>query len=474
MSLILRRVLFVLAALSASASAQSQTHDAIALVHGYSQNGGSWVAMAPPLQATFGVPVFAPSLGGSASWANQSSALHGALTGRSSAFIVSHSNGGPVTRHYLRTFGGAARFTAHISLGSPHAGAPIAARVINGQLPAWITLVSARMLSTFNLYLAIDPALQGGLHPFVQSALEEMLWLLTALSQVLSALGYFYFQGQPALADLSPGSANVQALLDPGYLIAEAAAVPTRVSLVTELHPDLQPYSLFLTQQSSQQVRVLQSFLADLAWDLYDWYKEDPNPILQANAGNWAAVATDLQSIQSSWASMIGATSVGRGGVTVLTQSDGLIPWNRSSYPGAEVVVMSRSIHGDIPHGMQQFSNDVYRYVESRLRMANVPPYVPPDPEPPPPFTIFIDGPALARPGNTCRYTGGSTDAVQPISLNWSVNGVVVSTEASVDITFPSAGPQQLTLAVLDGSGRAWMKSHTVGVSSENSVCLVQ
>jgi hypothetical protein len=123
---------------------------------------------------------------------------------------------------------------------------------------------------------------------------------------------------------------------------------------------------------------------------------------------------------------------------------------------------------------MQQFSGGVYDLVESRLFLANVPPYVPPNPAPPPPFTIFIDGPSLARPGNTCRYAGGSTDAAQPISLNWSVNGVVVSTEASVDITFPSAGSQQLTLAVLDANGRAWMQSRTITVSSDNSVCLLQ
>lgn len=108
------------------------------------------------------------------------------------------------------------------------------------------------------------------------------------------------------------------------------------------------------------------------------------------------------------------------------------------------------------------------------LESANIPPYVPPSPPPPPPFTIFINGTSLAQPGNTCSYQGGSTDAASPYALSWSLNGSVISTEPSVNITFSTPGVHELTLAILDAEGKAWMKHQTVDVSSANSPCLAQ
>jgi hypothetical protein len=454
--------------------AQSSPHDAIALVHGRGQNGGAWVTAAPQLQALFGVPVLAPSLGTGASWSSQSSALHAALAGRSSAFAVSHSNGGPVTRHYLRTFGSATRVNAHFSMGSPHLGAPIAESALNGDVSLWLGGTAAQLVSTVNYYLANDPELNGQLHPTVALLVDMVLSGAAVMSAGLASLGYYYANSEPVLHDLSPSSTNVAALADPSFASAEASAFSTRVSLVTELSNSLQPYSLVLTPSSAQDVKTAVLLLSNIAWDTYEYYSQHANPWLQAYAGNWAIVAYDLAELQLTWQLLIGAAIVGKGGTLIFTQSDGLIPWNRSFYAGAEQLTLPRSAYGDIPHVMQQHHPDVLGFASAALAGAGIPAYVPPNPPPPPPFSMFINGTVLARPGNTCNYFGGSADAATPYALTWSLDGVVISADPSVDITFVSSGVYELTLAILDADGEAWMQHLSVQVSNENSDCIAQ
>ena len=124
-------VVGVTALVASSSAAQSPARDVV-FVHGLTQNGGSWNAMKPALDAQLHIASLAPSLSWQASYTVQADQLAAHLGYRTDVIAVSHSNGGVVTRRHL-TAGSVPRVGGHISLGSPHHGAQLAARAHSGR-----------------------------------------------------------------------------------------------------------------------------------------------------------------------------------------------------------------------------------------------------------------------------------------------------------------------------------------------------
>ncbi|MEI6814022.1 MAG: alpha/beta hydrolase [bacterium] len=117
------RIALLYAGLTAAspASARSQV---IGFVHGFGSGGDTWNSLLSSLHDSLQFRSVAPTLNWEFGVAIQAAALnadYGATLG-SSPFLVGHSAGGIISRQYGASFGAAGVLT----IGSPHAGAPIA------------------------------------------------------------------------------------------------------------------------------------------------------------------------------------------------------------------------------------------------------------------------------------------------------------------------------------------------------------
>lgn len=125
---------FIVMPMASNAQEQSA-----AFVHGLQSNGETWDVMRPALNQELWMLGIAPSLKSYRTYGEQADNLHTALGSRTNAISISHSNGGVVTRRYL-THHSAPRINRHLSIGSPHYGAPLAANALNGNTHAGLLM----------------------------------------------------------------------------------------------------------------------------------------------------------------------------------------------------------------------------------------------------------------------------------------------------------------------------------------------
>ncbi len=144
---------------ASSSAAQVPARDVV-FVHGLTQTGNSWNAMKPALDAQLHIASQAPSLSWQYGYAVQADQLAAHLGYRTNVIAVSHSNGGVVTRRYL-TAGTTARVGGHVSLGSPHHGAQLAASAHSGAIDAWLTTLLTSVAQPIFFYGQNDPEFAG-------------------------------------------------------------------------------------------------------------------------------------------------------------------------------------------------------------------------------------------------------------------------------------------------------------------------
>src|SRR5690606_37809548 len=112
----------------------------VAFVHGLNSSGITWQSMRSSLDAELAINHVSPNLSSFQVYSTQADALHTKLVAsfpsNSPVVAVMHSNGGVVTRRYLTTHA-TPYIDRHLSIGSPHYGAPLAQRVVTGQVTSW-------------------------------------------------------------------------------------------------------------------------------------------------------------------------------------------------------------------------------------------------------------------------------------------------------------------------------------------------
>lgn len=421
--------------------------------HGLLSDGSTWSTMKPTLESQLQIVGLAPTLGWSLSYATQADNLHTALAGFSNVAAVTHSNGGVLTRRYL-TAGSSPLVTGHISINSPHTGAPLAANAVNGLLGGWALEIIVSITEPFNFYGTSDPYFMGGIW---SNTAAQLLLSLGNIDRETALIGYAtafwaaqFFGAIPAiLPEMVPGSSLLQAQLTPGALATEASRAAQRVSISSELNLNGQPYSVFWPNPSAMESAV--NGLLYFAIDQYDYYYWHPDPFLQAQALQWIWLASTLAWVPADWAtlngSLISATPVYRGPTFYTAYlNDGIVPWDRSAYPGGTSQAnMPRGLYGDLRHTAQTSHSAMVSRVRDVLQnqlgiLVR-----------PPPFIASISGANVVPPHTTCNYAASVSGGSPPHTYEWYAGTTLVGTSSTLSISVPPPG-FDLSLVVRDAN----------------------
>ncbi len=231
MARLLIAALVLLAASSRPAAAQDRV---TVFLHGFNSNGASWYATASRLGARLRIAPTAPNLPWHLPFDQQASGLHQAASAAGAppdTVVVGHSNGGLIARQLStkRPLGGI------VTLGSPHAGAPLARNI---QAAGVHYLVTGQKLGLLLYMLGASNGtnqfsgiwFSPGLAPL--RAAIATLGLALESSTAIAREALFVSTSVPVLSDMVPGSPALSALNSASNLARERAAVPRRVGLV--------------------------------------------------------------------------------------------------------------------------------------------------------------------------------------------------------------------------------------------------
>jgi hypothetical protein len=325
-------------------------------VHGLTQSGSSWDVVASQLAQEFRITPYKPTYPWRDRYSTQRVQLNQQLPAvLSGAFAIGHSNGGPLSREWNRSYNRNDRIA---TIGAPNAGAPLAASTYSGQIFFWGAGLASSINNAVGFYYQYDWSRY--LPVFVNDALEAMFIWGVYLPDILAVMGYAAYPATsvaaPVLFDLSPTStyfAGSSGLNSTANLNREAQAMHARVGIVGH-NPsdyDLLPYTFF-GRDSAAARRLIRwrqrawsfSLAAYLYYANY-WNPNDPESgWLRSHAWRWGVLAMQIQDMDAVWCTLIGTLRPGGVGEYVriglvdyyinCEDSDGIVPRASQQYPG--------------------------------------------------------------------------------------------------------------------------------------------
>ena len=463
-----KRSVFLLAAvlcLSRPVGAQDQP---VVFVHGLTGNAGTWANMRDFLQAQLQIAGSTPTLGWGNVYGAQSANLHTSLQGLNNVIAIGHSNGGVVTRNYL-VFNTAPRINRHISVNSPHRGATLAAKALDGDLADFVRDLVSAVTAPINFYLVRDSWFQD-YFSFMVSTVNVVLGAFGSVEDNMSFLGFgtsFLLQQTfgfvpDVLQEMRPGANSVVALqLTPSALQAEASRTTRRFSISNELEPDLQPFSIMFGNASGLQQTLFT--LIGTAQSLYWYYSEHPNYELRQMAFLWQQLAVTLAALPVRWAELNGSLI----NPSQQWKNDGIVTWESSRYPGGDWYDMPASLFPQVPHTSQTTSpavGDALRLIlTSQMGVAE-------RGAPPPTYSANIIGPTIVAGGSTCTFSASVTGGSPPYTYQWFVEQSPVSQTPSFSWPFGGVSTE-VSLTVTDASGASRSASQFVFVDPYAEGC---
>lgn len=440
-------------------------------VHGFNSDGTWFSSMIPPLQAALRIAPHNPDVQWPQQYPSQAANLQSYLqsTGLDSTIIVAHSNGGVVTRRYLTDPSAAySRVAKVLTVGSPFAGAPLAANAYSGDLSYWLSSVFNSIIEPM-WYFAWDPYVPtsitwlsnlvsalGGLFGDV----EDLMGLLGfGTAEILSATIGF----SPAvLPQMMPGSVELNQMFLGSALAAEAQRAPVRYSLATEHEARGMPFAL--VGMNAGLVEGIQVGIYAIAWELYDHYSTHPDPELRMLAWRWQLAMQRMSCMTQEYQDLVGTYyEVANDSCSFFFHyaNDGIVPWSSSVYPGGGTTeYLSRSIVGNIHHRDQATNGAVLNAVKERLRAV----FGVLDRTPTPPgFSVAILGAQTAAYGAQCHFDAQHVSGgTGPFTYQWWIGSAPAGSGSGILATI--SDPFQLSLVVTDATGATSSAARSVQI----------
>lgn len=451
----------------------------VVFVHGLVSSGQTWSSMQSALESQLMISGLSPTLGWHYSYGTQADNLHAALAGLSDVIAVTHSNGGVLTRRYL-THNSAPRINRHVSINSPHYGAPLAANALNGNVVNWGVALYNSLAEPFGFYNEFDLTFPY-VHPAAIAAASGVVENLGWIDYAIATLGYaspywaqvLYGLVPSVLPQMVPGSSFLQEQLTQSALQTEAQRASVRASISTELSGSGQPYTLLWTDPTVMEATVYG--LIAFAIARYAEYHNHSDPYLQANAYLWLEMADELAMVPIVWNYQIGAL-ISYNPITYqysAYRNDGIVPWPTSEYPGGtDIIRMLSALFGDLRHTAQTGSPIVTSAVSDVLRQRmGVSLRVPGGGGGS--FIASISGASVVPSGSVCNYYGGSTNGVAPFAYEWYADGLLVGTSESVSVYIAAPGVA-LSLVVRDAANDMATSLLNITTDAGASVCYDQ
>ncbi len=428
----------------------------VVFLHGLGQTAAAWISHANELSTLN--PEIAPvpiTTGSNYVFPTQASILSYWLgrEGVNGAPAISHSNGGLVAREYVRA--GGTRLNGHLSLGTPHLGAPLADNL--ALLGVDLFWMAVQNLDNIMFFRNNDPdfrwSLDGDLAMDKAAIIEDAAILL---GPILVEEAFWEFSGTPFNRDLiesmKPGSPFLTTLNDSPALAEEAGQLDARVSISTQYPPNLLPWRyLYLNPHDPLYANVLAQLwdfqredLMELAWDYYFYYLSHPNWNLSSNAYRWLEVFDNLAVIPGLVQEAIGAQIYGG--------SDGVVPWVSSEYPENTRTIKIYDYEDYLFHTDQLAPTPgpgapiIARMLEVIEQDFGITPQVLPSP-----LSVQIIGPREVPEGRVCEFEASVSGGSGGYSYQWS--GVLNGTSSWVAGEIWDSG--NLYLTVTSGGAQA-------------------
>jgi hypothetical protein len=378
----------------------------VVFLHGLQSSPAAWEGAAGRLQTRLQVAPHRPTLDWQQPYAQQADSLHlshGFAVLPAATVAVGHSNGGIVARQWGRS----RALSGIVTVGTPHAGAPIVSRFsewysFSSTTPAYLASISqafSRPSNTSWVMAHLNPLLgwaieYGRSTVFAAAAAAGIDWRL------------------PVMADMRPGSPFLIDLNSSANLAREAAALPARAGVVSYAHNFYWagPLRAALPEYADAVATALYGTIAGLdfwaTWILANSAHGDPDAINQAMS--LFSLSVHLASIDPVYCAVISSVAS-----NLCVPNDGIVPHTSQRYPGAlNVVVGEHGTWGPVHTRLTEQSDDVlYQLLAGVMQIPPrgaspaPPPPVGPDPDPLPPPG---DAPEEPEPG------GGNSGGTRP------------------------------------------------------------
>jgi hypothetical protein len=454
----LRLALLAITVLPAVLTAQF-SYGYTTFVHGFSDNSARFTtpntAGLLSYQVNLKTPQF-PNLDGRLKVDDQASNLFTFVSGDHAGphVLVGHSMGGLTSRSaYFSHPGGT--FSAIITMGTPHQGAPIAdnATRVTGYL-------ANEVVDFFSNVIAImfRPT-PGGI---LSAAAVAIILDLThnVFEGILQAFLNDRFGTQTqGLNDIKTGSPTINRLNNSTDLLPHANVLGTigRRNAVFRMghswaYKDAE-FDGFVHYKN--RVKSIVKACRQIAW----------NWIVRTHVGRICnQVDNALGSIDDRWAFWtMGAADKRNPNATF----DGLIPTSRSRYPGTSLTDPTINFTAvTVNHMNLQYNPTGISKIAEAMRHVGMDP---PPPPPPPPGTISsvtISGPSQVESGCAGVWTAYPYGGVAPYTYVWTVDGTSYDTGSSEIFSYGPTSPTTIQVTVTDSQGSTGTQYKSVDIVS--------
>jgi pimeloyl-ACP methyl ester carboxylesterase len=371
----------------------------VVFLHGLRSAPDAWQAASDRLQQRTMIVPHRPALDWRESFTRQAQALGplASLPGQTTV-VVGHSNGGIVAREWSRS----RSLSGIVTLGTPHAGAPLVTNFAQ-----WSSFAGATSSYVGRVMTAFSrPSPTSWVMNPVYTMLEWALGyarMAVVDGAAATAIGILY----PVSSDMRPGSAYLASLNSSTNLTREASAAPRRAGIVSVANNYYWagPVRAAAPEAADAVATALYGTIAGLdfwaAWVLANSSHGDPAAIEQAQS--LFSLAAHLASIDPIYCAMVSSVPA-----TQCLPNDGVLPHTSQRYPNALNIVLGTDGSWGPAHirQTQQSDDTLYRVL---VEVMQVPPrsQAPPPPPPPP-----VDTPPPAPgPGGGSE---GRTDLMLP------------------------------------------------------------
>lgn len=367
--------------------------------HGFGNQASAWVPTANYLSGRLQIEPRTPGTPWFRRFDDQAAALGNDLNawGRTSIIGMAHSNGGLVARNYAQLNGSGSRINRLATIGTPHAGAPIAASVVNGRVVNYFGNAFGSLLYAIDFYATHDPAWNS--NRVVNFATRNAFDIFGQISYFFADNSRFVGMGigatLPATLDEIPGAPFITRLNSGSGLATESSVLARRVGMSTQVPPNGAFFRLVTTDVGT--ARAVQAITAAGALALYYHYREHPNWWLASRANSWLQVYWYATLLDVAWHDFIGALQSWNGYYARVLPSDAFIPGWSSQFPNAHAQYNLYLPAYNISHTEQRdhpaARNKIEEVFVNQFGVGYRP--VPPPDDPPPPEECVPTPPQL-------------------------------------------------------------------------------
>lgn len=373
----LRLVALTLVALLLAPAPSHAQDTPTVFIHGLSSSAATWANAASRLQGRLALEPFIPALPWTEPYETQATALRHRLPALPSRTVVlGHSNGGIVGREYSRH----QALTGLVTLGTPHAGAPLVANALHlagfqQALYAWAGLA----------WSAFGGSALGQVLLYVQGSLIFAGDVATGTLRGLAAL-LGTQAAVPVSAQMLPGSSYLHTLNSAANVTRESSAVRARIGVAYTARNYWMMGPARALQPDDADARYRDLWVAVYVLELASQYVRAAYPpwngAAMLVAEGLSRVAYGLRMVDPYWCWAV------TNDWSCSTPHDGVVPVWSQVYPGALTLAITGPAH---IQETSQSDEPLVQVLTSRLGVASRGTASPPPPPAPSPDTLIPD-----------------------------------------------------------------------------------